>query len=348
MTILLLEHSFEWFGKHAGLGLLREHLLRNGCPVESIYPMPGAFHRMIGKAYSTALRLPARNQTTAAAEMRFALKLRMLRYAGHVLNIEYYLPLAGVLKGNGNWVATLHQPRRWWTPEMLDQLREVPRLIVLSENFISEFSDVLPRSRMTLLPHGVNAEFFRPNEEMRCRHHKHLLYVGTWLRNSQMFSRLVPRIAERFPDVVFDLVVPGPARTDPALTALLHHPAVRWHQNLSDDELRNLYQKATGMLMPMEDSGANNAIVEALASGLPILTTDAGGIRSYGGGTIFPLVANNDDEALLEMASDFLADTSLRESTGAAARRFAVEHLDWTVAARKYMETYRTLGFMAR
>jgi len=36
--------------------------------------------------------------------------------------------------------------------------------------------------------------------------------------------------------------------------------------------------------MPMKSSGANNAIVEALACGLTVVTTDVGGICDYGGG----------------------------------------------------------------
>ena len=46
----------------------------------------------------------------------------------------------------------------------------------------------------------------------------------------------------------------------------------------------------------MNESGANTAVVESLACGLPIVTTDVGGIRNYGGNDLFPIVNNNDDE----------------------------------------------------
>ena len=56
------------------------------------------------------------------------------------------------------------------------------------------------------------------------------------------------------------------------------------HQNVSDEKLRDFYQKSYLLLMPMESCSANNSLVEALACGLPVVTTAIGGIEDYGGG----------------------------------------------------------------
>jgi glycosyltransferase involved in cell wall biosynthesis len=161
-----------------------------------------------------------------------------------------------------------------------------------------------------------------------------------------MFSRLVPRILEQFPDVIFDMVVPQHARTEPGLASLQKYQAVCWHQDLTDEALRSLYQSSTLMFMPMEDSGANTAIVEALACGLPIVTTDVGGIRNYGGLTVFPLVANNDDDACLDLLEQYLAQPELRQAVSAACRLFAEKHLAWPIVAKEYILAYKSFGLL--
>lgn len=158
-----------------------------------------------------------------------------------------------------------------------------------------------------------------------------------------MLVRVVKRLAEKMPELRFDLLVPLHHRNSPALAPLLHHPAVTWHAGLNDEELRALYQRSYLMLLPMDDSGANTAVVEAITSGLPVVTTDAGGIKDYGGGTVFPIVANNDDDAMIALVEEYLAKPNWRAETGGKCRQFAEKFLAWPLVAQKHLEAYREL-----
>ena len=77
-------------------------------------------------------------------------------------------------------------------------------------------------------------------------------------------------------------------------------------------------QRSHLMLLPMNDSGANTAVVEALASGLPIATTDVGGIRDYGGGSIFPVVPNNHDDEMIALVEQYFSRPDWRDQVGKA------------------------------
>jgi len=95
--------------------------------------------------------------------------------------------------------------------------------------------------------------------------------------------------------------------------------------------------------LPMNESGANTAVTEALSSGLPLVTTDVGGIRDYGGGSIFPIVANNDDDAMIALVEQYLSKPSWRDETGQKCRKFAEETLAWPLVAQKHLQAYREL-----
>ncbi len=155
-----------------------------------------------------------------------------------------------------------------------------------------------------------------------------------------MLARVVHTLSERHPGIRFDFLVPLHAREDRGLAPLLKCPAVTWHAGLNDEALRSLYQQAYLLLLPMSFSGANNSIVEALATGLPIVTTDVGGIRDYGGGTIYPVVANNDDRAAVALVEAYLEDPAWRNAISEKCRAFAVRELSWSLVAQKHIDIY--------
>jgi glycosyltransferase involved in cell wall biosynthesis len=196
------------------------------------------------------------------------------------------------------------------------------------------------KDRVRFIRHGVDTVFFKPDAS-KLSATPRILYSGVYLRNEAMLVRMVNRLAGNGHGVHFDLLVPQHHRNSPALGPLCGHPSVTWHGGLNDAQLRELYQQSHFLLLPMEDSGANTAVVEALASGLPVATTDVGGIRDYGGGTIFPVVANNDDEAMLALVERYLRQPEWREQIGKACRAFAEENLAWPLIAQQHMAVYQ-------
>ena len=155
-----------------------------------------------------------------------------------------------------------------------------------------------------------------------------------------MLQRVINKLSQTNKEIQFDLLVPEHARNAPGLLELQKHPAVTWHQNLTDEALCKLYQNSYLLLLPMNNSGANTAVVEALACGLPIVTTDVGGIRDYGGGDIFPLVDNNDDDGAISLIQQYLHNPDWHSEIANNCRQFAEEFLDWNLVAQQHLETY--------
>ena len=344
MPIQLLDSHFPWLARHGGFARLPAALRLNGCEVNVIAPQKGLISRAVGKIYSTWKGCPARNQAAAAAECKLLWKMRLSRSPGHVLFLEDHLPYLTPPSDEQNWMGTIHLPRRSWNPANLERLRRVRAITVLCAYMADQFADLVDAVQIKVVPYGVDASFFTPAAVVEGSGPQRLIFVGAWLRNTTMLARLLPEILRKSPTMQFDFVVPLHARSDPAISSLLKNPAITWHHNLSDDELRSLYQGAVALILPMEDSGANNSVVEALACGLPIVTTDVGGIRSYGGGTVFPLVDNNDDATFLDIVTAYLQDHDFRAAISRSSREFAEKNLDWPVAAKAYIGVYKALG----
>ncbi|MGA2868960.1 MAG: glycosyltransferase [Verrucomicrobiota bacterium] len=342
MSALLLRDGIPWFGRHTGYEQLSHHLAKIH-PVTVVAPRPGQWARYLGSA---SARLRGRMGRGAAdlSELEFCLRRRFGRLdASHILYLEHHLGLLKAWpKAPKNLIGTIHLPLSVWTTEQGRLLSRLASALVLYQRDIPFFEKLIGRGRVKFIHHGADTEFFKP-APAQTQAPPRILYSGVYLRNEPMLVRVVKHLTGKMPGLCFDLLVPQHHRKSPALAPLLNHPAVTWHAGLNDEELRALYQRSCVMLLPMNDSGANTAVVEALASGLPIVTTNAGGIGDYGGGTIFQTVAAEDDGAMVGLVEQYLSRPGWRAEISGKCRKFAEEVLAWPLVASKHIQAYREL-----
>jgi glycosyltransferase involved in cell wall biosynthesis len=136
----------------------------------------------------------------------------------------------------------------------------------------------------------------------------------------------------------------GPMRAD--LTALRDqlglHDEVELVGERNGEEVLRAYQGADIFaLTPCvtadgDRDGVPNVIVEAMACGLPVVTTDAGGITEVVRHGVNGLVASPHDVGTLAgHLSDLVADATRRRTLGEAGRRVVEERFDVRAAAHQ-------------
>ena len=238
-------------------------------------------------------------------------------------------------------IGTIHLPPSRWPDGELRYMQSLSSAIVLYQRDLDFFESQVGRGRVRFIRHGVDTEFFHPAAAPPGA--ARILFAGHYLRNTAMLARVIARLAEKRPELRFDLLVPKAFRDLEGLPALCGRPEVSWHSGLSDTQLRDLIASACLVLLPMNESGANNGVIEALACGTPVVTTDVGGVRDYGGGTIYPVVANNDDEAMIHLVERYLDDRKWRREVAARCRHFALTQLAWPIVARQHLAAYEAL-----
>jgi len=91
--------------------------------------------------------------------------------------------------------------------------------------------------------------------------------------------------------------------------------------------------------------GVPNVLAEAMASGLPVVTTSVGGIEDLvRDGTNGLLARPHDVEAITALIGGLLRDHGRREQMGAAARRTVEDHFDQQTAAGQLADMFASVG----
>jgi teichuronic acid biosynthesis glycosyltransferase TuaC len=105
---------------------------------------------------------------------------------------------------------------------------------------------------------------------------------------------------------------------------------------LRPSAVSSVMRAADAFVLPSWREGMPNAVMEAMASGLPVIATDVGGIAAAlstcRGVRIVP---SRDTGALTEALKELCASGSLREEMAQAARRWAVDHFDVSMSTAK-------------
>lgn len=117
---------------------------------------------------------------------------------------------------------------------------------------------------------------------------------------------------------------------------------------LSRDELKALYQHCDIFAFPSRADTLPLVILEAMASGKPVVATRIGGIPFEVAPDTGELVDSGDVEGLARALDRLAADAALRRRMGEAGRARAIEIFNWERSAERAVAIYAQLVGTAR
>jgi len=102
------------------------------------------------------------------------------------------------------------------------------------------------------------------------------------------------------------------------------------------------YNEAHLFVLPSKNEGMSNTILEAMACGLPIVTTPTGGTSELikGNGILIPL---EDHQAITQAVLKIMADPELMKSMAEKSRQIALE-FGWRKQAMRYVNVYKQVA----
>lgn len=111
---------------------------------------------------------------------------------------------------------------------------------------------------------------------------------------------------------------------------------------LSEAELRALYHRAALYVHPSLYEGFGLTVLEAMAAGTPVITSNSSSLPEVAGGAAC-LVDPSDRDALARAMAEILSDPA-RAAEMTRAGRARARALTWEAAARDMVEIYREVG----
>jgi glycosyltransferase involved in cell wall biosynthesis len=239
-------------------------------------------------------------------------------------------------------VATYHQPS-----ELLDSLTsksviaKLDYVTVVSPEQVPYFRELLAPDRICLILHGIDADHFRPGSKPKEESRFKCITVGHWLRDFMAVREVAEKLAV-YKDIEFHVV--ASKRTGPRLTGLEDLANVTLYRDHIDDaRLLEQYQQSDVLFLPLLQCTANNALLEGIACGLPVVSTYLPSVKVYLPGKEAILIKDNDPRQLADAILHLVDNPGLRQKMGREARKRA-EELDWRNIAPQYEAIYSKLA----
>ncbi len=258
---------------------------------------------------------------------------------------------------SGTWSDFRLAQARPFYHRRIAMLRAVDRFVVLNPESATELEEVgLGAVPARLVPNGVDARRFAPagpGQRLALRERLGLsasepvaLFVGRLERRKGLDLLPAAWADLECRGAAPRLLIAGPGDPDVWIRearALGVESRVTFLGARTD--VADLYRAADLFVFPSRSEGCPNAVLEAMASALPVVATDVAGNREVMGedGKAGWLVPAETPSALAEAIATLVAAPALRRDIGAAARAAVLDRFDIQRVGAQYLSLYEEL-----
>jgi glycosyltransferase involved in cell wall biosynthesis len=209
----------------------------------------------------------------------------------------------------------------------------------------------LPRRRIGIIYNGVDTELFSPPRRRRRRGRFVVGTVGSLkpVKNQSLLVRACADLAAAGTDVELRIAGDGPDRQ--MLADLAASTALAGRLKLAGrlDDVPAFLRRLDVFALPSDSEGHPNALMEAMACGLPCVATRVGAVGDVlDAGRAGVLVDPGDQAALAAALAALAADPARRADLGREARRRACERYSLEQMADAYASMYERLAARSR
>ena len=310
-----------------------------------------------------AFRLVRETRSETSATERFS---RLLPFVGRRWDVIYfpwnataifYLPLMdkapSIISCRGAQInVSPHNPQRAWLRDGLaPTFRKAAAVHCVSEAIREEAAQYgLDRSKSVVIRPAVDPELFRPTEGPRPDDGRfRVITTGSviWRKGYEYALAAVCDLVDRGVPVQFEII--GRGDEDQRLLYTIHDMKlgdhVIWHGALSPAGVLERLQAADAFLLSSLSEGISNAVLEGMACGLPVVTTNAGGMaEAVSDGVEGFVVPTRDATAMSAALLELWRRPDLRRQMGAAGRQRVLRDFRLSDQADAFVDLFRSVA----
>lgn len=200
----------------------------------------------------------------------------------------------------------------------------------------------LPDNQISIVYNGIDLSKCQPKESYDIRDTIELVHIGRFNepKNHAGMLQAFAQLQEVYPQCHLHLVGDGELRGE--MESLARDLSVQTHITFHgvQPDVHPFLHSADMFLLPSKYEGMPMSIIEAMATGLPIVTTRVGGIPDMVSDGENALLVPCESSAIADACRKLIEDPALRETLGQAAlrdsKRFSAEYM-----AERYCRVYQ-------
>jgi len=227
-------------------------------------------------------------------------------------------------------------------------MRTSDKVVAVSQTMQHALGHEFPqyRDKVFFIPNGVGDAFLSVERNNHCLG-KNILAIGnlTSNKNIQCILSAIKQLADEY-DLCLEIIGDGPERSRLEAFSMEQRISnrVRFTGPMEQAEIPKALQKGDIFVLASFSEGRPNVLVEAMATGMPIVASNIDGVRELiTDGTNGLLFDPRDSMQLAEQIRRLCENPELRSKLAHNARQYVIENgLSWTQAAQHYASLYES------
>jgi glycosyltransferase involved in cell wall biosynthesis len=336
-----------------GLGSLRPHHLKSYTNiVEWLGKLTGGFAEpyAFGRRAARYLRQHGHNYDLIHDNQCLSYGMLDIQDMGLPLVTTIHHPITSDLRialaAARNWRERLFI-KRWHSflnmqKKVVKRLHNIVTVSDCSRQDIARDFGLQPAS-ISVVHNGICTEEFRPLPQVTRLPNRLMATCSADapLKGARYLFRAYARLLETYPDLELLLISklnPGGA-TEKLVRELGIEDRVQFVSGITTDEMAHYYAQATLAICPSVYEGFGLPAGEAMACGVPVVSSDGGALPEVVGDAGV-LVPARDVDALVAAIDALLQDPKRRDELGAKAKKRIEDHFCWNVCAKQMTDYY--------
>jgi colanic acid/amylovoran biosynthesis glycosyltransferase len=243
-----------------------------------------------------------------------------------------------------------HMPgKEKFTQDLRYTFEKVSAVHCVSKSILQECMELgLPPQKARVIYTAVDTDFYVPNPNANTKQDEaiHIIMVGAliWRKGFEYALMALKSLLDQELDVYLDIVGDGPELDRIEYTARDLHilEKVNLIGKLTPDRVRDALWQADIFLLASLSEGIANVVVEAMSCGLPVVSTDCGGMReAITDGAEGFLVPARNAAAIAAALACLINDPQLRAAMGAAGRKRVLRSFTSEMQAKEFSDLYQ-------